>query len=201
MTTLIEIFKGITVTQTLDLTGSLLSLLTVYLATNYHRSTWLVALCAICVNGSLYFQQHVWGHFSLDIFYAISSLYGWHHWKKQATPRTMSLEQMIVALVFLFISTAVMSICLIVFKGNAIAFDALGTCSALLAQILTCLSFCESWPLWVMHDLMNLAIDFDRNLFFHAIKECIYLWLAYRGWKKWHNLITKKESQKEPLLA
>ena len=189
--------EGLYDTRTLDLIGSLLSLSTVYLATQYHRSTWVIAILAILVNGTLYFQQKVWGHFTLDIFYAISSLYGWHHWKKQTSPRTMSLEKLIVVLFILFIGTACLSVILVHLKGNAVAFDAFGTCCALCAQILTCLSYCESWPLWIAHDLMNLAIDFDRGLVFHAIKECAYLWLGYRGWKKWLVLKGEKDDQEK----
>ena len=177
---------------TLDFFGSVLSLATVYLASIYHRSTWVVAMSAILINGSMYFQYQVWGHFFLDIFYAFSSLYGWRSWKSQNTPRFLlqtSPFKGLCLIILLIVSSTFLKHLLLSAGGQASFYDAIGTTCALAAQILTCLSYCESWPLWVIHDMMNLAIDLDRNLPFHALKECLYLALAFKGWIHWTQLI------------
>lgn len=189
MDKLVEIFFN------LDFFGSLLSLTTVYLASIYHRSTWLVAFSAIIFNGTLYYQHQVWGHFFLDIFYAFSSLYGWSSWKKQKSPRFLFRESPLRAaalLSFVFLGSLVLKDLLLQAGGQASFYDSIGTVCAFAAQILTCLSYCESWIFWVIHDMMNLAIDFDRQLPFHAVKECLYLILALKGWICWQRLSKDK---------
>lgn len=175
----------ILMTLTLDLLGSCLSLLTVYLATQLHRYTWACAFAAIFVNANLYLDQQIWGHFFLDIFYALAAIFGWHHWKDAPTPKKLSRSGIVLIVICLITGTIFFGASLSTLRGNAIAFDAFGTTCAIIAQVLTCLAYCESWPLWVAHDLMNLAIDIDRALWFHAGKELIYLLLAYTGWKSW----------------
>lgn len=185
----------VSITLILDLVGSCLSLLTVYLATKLHRYTWSCALAAIFVNAYLYLDQQVWGHFFLDLFYAIAAIFGWHHWKRTPKPKKLSNKGVLIVLISLFIGTTFCSTTLISLQGHAIAFDAFGTSCAIMAQILTCFAYCESWPLWLTHDLMNLAIDIDRSLWFHAGKEIIYLFLAYSGWKNWENLRKKANAK------
>ena len=172
--------------------GNCFSLLTVYFASKFHRFTWVCALIAITINGSLYYDQSIWGHFLLDIFYAVTSIIGWQHWNSSPKPKRLSLEKSIAVVLGLFLLTFFLSAALISLQGNAIAFDAFGTSCAIIAQLLTCFAYCESWSLWVLHDIMNLAIDVNRQLWFHGCKEVIYLYLAYQGWKKWDSLLDEQ---------
>jgi nicotinamide mononucleotide transporter len=173
----------------LDFFGSILSITTAILAAHYHRATWIVSLFAIFINGSLYFHEKIWGHFFLDIFYACSALYGWQHWKKHPTPQTLSLQQKLLMIPSIGIITIIFYLALSLLGGHMVLFDAFGTSCALFAQILTALAYCEAWPLWLLHDAMNLLVDIGRNLNFHFYKELFYFALAFYGFLKWKGFV------------
>lgn len=178
----------------LDLFGSLLSFLTAYLASIFHRSTWGVSLCAIAVNATLYASHEIWGHFILDIFYAWCCFYGWQSWKVRVAPRSLSFKSRLLSLVIVGICSFIAYHLLTFIQGRVVLIDALGTSCALMAQLLTTMAYVESWPLWFIHDLMNLIIDIDRAWPYHALKDAMYLLIAIRGWRIWRQRETAKKA-------
>lgn len=172
----------------LDFLGSLLSVTTAVLAAHYHRATWIFSLLAITINGCLYFHEKIWGHFFLDIFYACTALYGWNHWQKQDKPKALSFSDRIKVSAALALSTLLLLAALRLLAGHMVIVDAFGTSCALFAQILTALAYVEAWPLWLVHDFMNLIVDINRNLTFHFYKELFYFALAFYGFFKWKRL-------------
>ena len=64
--------------------------------------------------------------------------------------------------------------------------DAFIAAFSVAAQVLQARKNLETWPLWVIVNLMAIPSYWSASLAYSAFLYLIYLGLAFEGWREWH---------------
>ncbi len=178
----------------LDLIGSLCSLLSTYYFIRINNKAWLIGLCATAINGFLYWKKGIYADMGLEVFYSLTMGYGWYQWQKKKNINALTPVQLnqlsssqwltlCAVLVIIFISIYTV---LRLFTHSTIAFlDATTTTLSLVAQGLMCYKIIMTWVLWFITDTLYVVLYFDKNLPIHSGLMIIYTALAIIGYLRW----------------
>ena len=177
--------------NSLDLFGSLFSLLSTYYFIRIDIKAWPIGLMATCINSWLYWTKGIYADMWLEAFYFSSLSYGWFRWSVQrkiprSTVKYLSTKQWI-QLAFCIIGLYFIILHLLSeFSDSTVAkLDALTTAISITAQFLTCYKVITSWVLWLFADLLYLLMYHNKALPFHVVTMFIYTSFAVIGYIYW----------------
>jgi nicotinamide mononucleotide transporter len=199
----------------LEFIGTLLTLLSVYLVMRNNILTWPIAIISGILFGILFFQIQLYSDFFEQIYYIITSIYGWWLWvriKKKTESEEIvfysSIKTMFIYLIIIIIG----SIGFGYFMKNINVFlptlfstpasfpylDAFTTVMSFAAQILLAQKRVESWYIWILVDIIGIFLYFIKGVVFISFLYIIFLVLATKGLLNWKQLaakITKVENE------
>lgn len=186
----------------LDLSGALGSLLSTYYFIRLDSKAWPVSLIAICINGWLYWQKGIYADVGLEVFYFLSTCYGWYLWRqspKQATlpvVTTLSYKQGLILFVsVIFLYSIIVQLLSNFTNSNVATVDALTASLSLAAQWLMCHKIIATWILWFFIDALYAYLYFFKQIPFHGFLMLLYTLMAVIGYLRWaQELEMKKRS-------
>ena len=163
---------------------------------------WPIGLIAISIDCFLYSQTGIYGDMSLEVFYFVSTLYGWYAWAhggNQKTPLPISHIhwQHVRKLIFIaLIGIALTAYFLIHDTNSKIPYlDSSTTILSIIAQWLICRKKIENWILWFFIDATYSALFIIKGLPAHSILHIIYCGMAVVGYWHWYRLMKKNQTQ------
>ncbi|KTD48832.1 Nicotinamide riboside transporter PnuC [Legionella rubrilucens] len=175
----------------LDLSGTLASLLCTYYLIRLNRIAWILGLAANLINGWLYWHNGIYADTLLEVFYLVSTAYGWLKWQQssEATSREISSlsfnQWLMVGLAFASLYFLIV-IGLKRFTSTTVAdLDAFTTALSLIAQVLMCHKVLESWLLWLVTDSVYAYLYWLKQLPFHVLLMIVYTGMALTGYWIW----------------
>ncbi len=182
----------------IEIIGSLLTVLAIWLNTKQNAWGWIVGIASIVCY--IYVFASVWllGDFLLNIYFLITSLYGWYQWKygsqehqELAVSRTKSNELLIL------ISLAVLGAVLLgllfsTYPQAAVPYwDAVITSFSLVAQWLLARKKLENWLVWIFVDVQASMIYFYKDLIVTCFLYLLLTALAIKGYADWKKSMSK----------
>lgn len=150
----------------------------------------MVCYTVICWNGQLYAET------GLQIFYGITSVYGWYSWaknKKHNTQHSIEIQKLNPKKWLWVILTGCIFWGVIWWilhrftNGDVPAWDALTTAFSLVGQYLLAKRYLENWLLWIGVNAVSIGIYYYKDLHLTAALFLVYLFLAIHGYRKWKN--------------
>ncbi|MDX1836661.1 hypothetical protein DIZ81_00420 [Legionella taurinensis] len=175
----------------LDLSGTLASLLCTFYLIRLSRIAWILGLTANLINGWLYWHKGIYADTVLEVFYLVSTAYGWLKWQQSPAAnrreiRSLSCNQWLMA-GLAFVSLYVLIVIgLKHFTSTTVAdLDALTTALSLIAQVLMCHKVLESWLLWLVTDSVYAYLYWLKDLPFHVLLMIVYTGMALTGYGIW----------------
>ncbi|KTC85658.1 MULTISPECIES: nicotinamide riboside transporter PnuC [Legionella] len=174
----------------LDILGTVTSLLSTYYFIRLDNKAWLMTLLATCFNSVLYWQNGIYADMLLELFYFLSTCYGWYLWKKPTEPlgniRKLSKKQWTLLLIAIMGCFILFSILLTTFTpSNVVLLDALTTSLSLAAQWLMCHKALATWFFWLVTDSIYAYMYFQKQLPFHCLLMIVYMGMAIIGYLTW----------------
>ncbi len=157
---------------------------------------WPMALISVVASAIAFFDAHLYGDMSLQVFYFVVGIYGWMYWKSRekevfAIERTQSKQWM-----FLILATVFQSILyyflLEKLKGDQTLFDAILTAFSLTATYMMTKRWIENWLLWVFIDTAYVVLYGIKEMWLFALLYLVFAGMAYYGWKEWNRELQKK---------
>lgn len=150
----------------------------------------------IGVANSLFFVVLFWGarlyfDMGLNVFYAVSGLWGWWIWLFGGVRRSdkpigdVALREAAILAVAGVGFTAAMWHGGILLEDAAPALDAITTGLSLVAQWLLMRRLIQHWYVWIAADLIYIPLYFWRGLPLTAILYAIFLGICLRGLIEW----------------
>jgi nicotinamide mononucleotide transporter len=156
--------------------------------------TWPVGIVNVALTFVVFRRSGLYSDMGLQVVYLLLSVYGWYQWlrggeghtelKVSRTPR--AVWGMLTAagiVMWLALGTITKQ-----FPGAAIPYiDAATTSTSLVAQYMTTRKLIENWIVWIVVDVVYVALFIWRGLYALAVLYAVYLVLAvvgYRAWKK-----------------
>ena len=176
-----------------DFLGALASLIATYYFIRIDSKAWAFSIVATCLNSWLYLQNGIFADMVLEMFYFLSTCYGWYRWANSSPneekhivfPSSIQWFFLVVAGIAIY---AIIYYILITFTPSTIPkLDALTTSLSLIAQLLMCYKVIATWILWFITDALYFLIYSKKLLPFHAglmIVYCIMAIIGYMSWMK-----------------
>lgn len=144
----------------------------------------------------IYVFASVWllGDFLLNIYFFLTSLYGWYQWKygsqehqELAVSHTKSRE-LLILISLAIIGAILLGMLFSTYPQAAVPYwDAVVTSFSLVAQWLLARKKLENWLVWIFVDVQASMIYFYKDLVVTGLLYIILTILAVKGYMDWRN--------------
>lgn len=145
-----------------------------------------------------------WGEVMLNgLYYLPSQFVGFYLWNKHMNEETKDVEgkkmtfwQTIIFLVLCTVGILLYKLLLDFLQGNETLLDSASTVISVIANALMMLRYREQWLLWIIIDIITVAMWVIAGDFIMVTMWGVYLINAFYGYYKWTkmaNLEAKKE--------
>lgn len=187
--------------------GTLFGLLTVILAARANIWTWPTGIINELFFFIIFFQIQLYANMLLQVIFFITTLYGWYNWSKFSTSKSnlqitsLPFSYMAYIIIFILITSVILAIFIgqlhnllpsYFTKPAAYPYaDAIIMMISIMATLLLAQKKLQSWLLWIINDIICIALYFTQGIYFIAIEYIIFLMIACCGLYHWHK-ITKQ---------
>jgi len=164
---LLSVISGI-VTNDLFIGGTILAtgLLCAYFASEGKRINYILGLINYLLMGYVAFLNNLYGIFFFYLFvFSPSQIIGYLNWNKNLDQdnnvkiRGFTLKNSIIIIFSCLLGTLILGYLLTLIPGQRLALlDALSNCINLCGVILLILRFKEAWWIWLVNNIIDLAI-------------------------------------------
>ena len=179
----------------------------VYLYLEYHASIWLWAASIVmpAIYIFVYYDAGIYADMGINIFYLISSFYGWILWyrgkgtdvKKEELPITHTPLKRIFpyTLIGLFFFI-VISYILINFTNSTIPYgDSFTTAASIVGLLMLARKYVEQWLVWLVVDAVCTILYIYKGLYPTAGLYALYSVISVAGYFKWLKLMRNDKIQ------
>lgn len=178
----------------LEWAANLTTALCIFLAGRNNIHTWWTGIVACVLFGALFFQSQLYADVTLQVFFIATGIIGWYGWTNKAEKAELPLAYasrstmtwMIVAAVIV----AGLYGTLLHYYTNAYApwIDSTVLTFSVFAQLLLMRRNVQTWPLWVLVNVLSVPLYFSRELYLTAGLYAIFLVHAIWAWHNWVKL-------------
>ena len=189
----------------LELLAVMTGLAAVWFAARANIITWIFALINAVLFFMLYYQVHLSSAMVLQLFFFFNAIYGWFNWKKQSRngdePVTLLNHKGRVLWVVGVIGGAfamgmVMSRIhlwlpdLFQVRATFVYTDAMIAVMSIAASLLCARLKLENWILWILVNIMSIAMYAMRGIMLVSLQYIIFLAMAIYGFIQWKRKVT-----------
>lgn len=185
----------------IELVGTVLYFLSVWLIARKNMLTWPVGIVSVVLYGILFYQVRLYSDTIEQLYYLGVSVYGWIAWKKtrDTSPVVRSAFSPVAAAVAWAGATLVMAFA----AGLAVArlhlwlprlfpepasfpfLDALTTVMSFVAMFLMSRRRTESWIYWIIVDVIGIGLYWVKGVRFISVQYVVLLGMAIYGLVHW----------------
>lgn len=192
----------------LEIIGTLIGL--VYLWLEYRASIylWIASIIMPAVYLFVYYDAGLYADFGINIYYLLAAVYGWWVWKygnKEKQGEELPITRMprgkwkMAAAMFLVFQLLIAWILIRYTDSNVPWCDAFTTALSMVAMWMLARKYLEQWLVWIVVDVVSVALYLYKGLFFTAGLYALYAIIAVYGYWNWKNMMEQKKLQTERL--
>lgn len=187
-----------------ELMAVLTGLAAVWFAARANIITWIFALVNAVLFFVLYYQVNLYSAMMLQIFFFCNSIYGWVNWKRQSVngeePVTlMSHKGRVLWAVVIFAGALSLGTVmgrihlwlpdLFPVKATFVYTDAMIAVMSIAASLLCARLKLENWILWILVNIMSVAMYAMRGVMLVSLQYVIFFFMAVYGLSGWKRRI------------
>lgn len=191
----------------LELLATLTGLAAVWLAARSNILTWLFALVNAVLFFILFYQVNLYSAMALQVFFFCNAIYGWYNWRRDEGGEkkhvTMLIhKQRVLWLVVIMLGAmslgTVMSRIhlwlpdLFPERATFVYTDAMIAVMSIVASLLLAKLKLENWILWILVNLMSVAMYAMKGVMLVSLQYVIFLFMASYGFVEWKRKISPK---------
>ncbi|MEK5036196.1 nicotinamide riboside transporter PnuC [Paenibacillus sp. FSL R7-0302] len=177
----------------IEIASTVSGLLCVWLAAKQNIWTYPIGFVNIVFFMIVFYDARLYADFSLQIFFAVLSTYGWIYWLRnkgdqpvKATQKT-SAGLAIAMMALTIIGTALWGYVLHQYTDASIPYaDAFIAILSVVAQILLSSKRLENWYVWILVDVLSVGMYFYKGLHVIGILYIVFTINAIYGAIAWH---------------
>lgn len=192
----------------LEIIGTLIGL--VYLWLEYRASIylWIASIIMPAVYLFVYYDAGLYADFGINIYYLLAAVYGWWVWKygnKEKQGEELPITRMprgkwkMAAAMYLVFQLLIAWILIRYTDSNVPWCDAFTTALSMVAMWMLARKYLEQWLVWIVVDVVSVALYLYKGLFFTAGLYALYAIIAVYGYWNWKNMMEQKKLQIERL--
>lgn len=161
---------------------------------------WPLGIISIVFSITVFYQVQLYSDMFLYVYFFVMSVYGWYYWnleKKEKKISFLNQEEILLHIVLIIVGSFGLGFFMLhiheiiphYFPSPA-AFpfiDSFIAVASVVAQYLMAKRKIEHWILWIIIDIVSVAVYFVKEIKFIAIEYLVFLCLACFGlwqWKK-----------------
>lgn len=191
----------------LELLATLTGLAAVWLAARSNILTWLFALVNAVLFFILFYQVNLYSAMALQVFFFCNALYGWYNWRKSENgdkkPVTMLIhKQRVIWLAVIILGAFALGTVmtrihiwlpdLFPERASFVYTDAMIAVMSIVASLLLAKLKLENWILWILVNLMSIAMYTMKGVMLVSIQYVIFLVMATYGFVEWKRKVSPK---------
>lgn len=192
----------------LEIIGTLIGL--VYLWLEYRASIylWIASIIMPAVYLFVYYDAGLYADFGINIYYLLAAVYGWWVWKygnKEKQGEELPITRMprgkwkMATAMYLVFQLFIAWILIRYTDSNVPWCDAFTTALSMVAMWMLARKYLEQWLVWIVVDVVSVALYLYKGLFFTAGLYALYAIIAVYGYWNWKNMMEQKKLQTERL--
>ena len=170
----------------------------VILGVNGRRSNYIFALINAAASIFVAWIDQFFGNALINIYYIPLCIVGFYYWGKHrdsdkyVIARKLTVKQTVItALVFVLLSAGLIAL-LDYFGGHSVVLDGMATILIIFASILGALRFREQWIIWIIADVLMLAMWINSNNPAILTMRSFYVLSSIYGYINWRKLVKQK---------
>jgi nicotinamide mononucleotide transporter len=180
----------------LELAAVLLSLWMVACNMRVHPLAWPLAMLSSALYALLFLHYKLYGEAGLQLLFITLAGWGWWQWLRgrgdDGQPlrvRRIGLRWRLAAAGLTLLAWPALGLLLDRITDSDVPyFDALPTVASVTGQILLGRKLIENWPVWVLVNLVSVALFFHKGLWLTVLLYAVFTVLAVAGWQAWRRL-------------
>lgn len=177
----------------IEIIGSLLSLIYLYLSIKQRISLWIFGFLCSALYIVVFFQSKFYADMSLQFYYLAVSVFGWLSWRngkqysgKELPVRKTKKLQAIVLSLITFVVFLLYYFVLTHYTDSPLPMaDSFTTALSITATWMLARKIIEHWILWIIVDGLSAGLYIYKGLYPTAILFVIYTVMAIVGWYQW----------------
>jgi len=179
-------------TTPLELLSFVLSIATVWLNIRQNHWAWLFAILSSALYGVVFFQSKLYGDMGLQLVFITVSFWGWYQWlhgddTHARLPVTgLSWAGRAVAALGWIVGFIALAWFLMSFTDTDVPFaDGFLTAGSLVGQLLLSRKKLENWHVWIIVDVLYVALYVHKGLMLTAVLYGLFVAMATIGLLAW----------------
>ncbi len=184
----------------LEITGALAGLLYLYFSVRQNIWLWPVGLITSAFYIVVFYSSQLYADMSLNVYYLIVSIYGWHHWllRKDNTYHnsikisTLLSRDWIIYLSVVVLLTIPFGFILLTIpqklglKPSSVPWwDAFPTAGSIVATWMIARKILEQWLWWIVIDAISIGVFFYKGLYLTMVLFIVNTVMAIIGYIRW----------------
>lgn len=184
----------------LELVAVAFGVVSVYLSVREHIWSWPTAIVNVTLFFLLFWEVGLYSDMGLQLVYLSLSIYGWYEWLYGGQGRTKLHVSRTPRRVWVTAGAAGVAIWAALgtftarLPGASVPYvDAATTSTSLVAQWMMTRKLLENWLLWIVVDVVYIALFLYKGLHLTAFNYAVYLVLAVAGHRAWKRSLQEQQ--------
>jgi nicotinamide mononucleotide transporter len=178
----------------LEKIAALCGLANVYLTVRQNIWCWPVGVVMVSLYIYIFFGAKLYSDVVLQIFFLVMQFYGWYEWTRGPVDHARSLSPVARlgtrgwtwTTAGALTGTAVLGTVMRRYTDAALPYpDAFTTALSVIAQFLMTRKVLENWTLWIIADVVYIAVYSIKSLYWTAGLYAVFLVLCVKGYREW----------------
>lgn len=190
---------GLANTTALELVSFVLSVLTVWLNIRQNHWAWLFAILSSAMYGVVFFGARLYGDMALQGVFIAVSFWGWYQWLhgnegKALAVTALSARGRVRSGAAWLLAFGVLAWFLRSFTDTDVPdADAFLTAGSLVGQALLSRKKIENWHVWIIVDVLYVALYVHKGLMLTAVLYAMFVAMAVAGLLAWRGSSAQPE--------
>jgi nicotinamide mononucleotide transporter len=196
---LTDIFFSWINSNSIELLGTALGILYIFLSIKQNIFTWPAGLLSSLLYIIVFYQSGFYADMGLQFYYVFISIYGWYNWlkgdreaparktEKSELPVKKLTKKVIIQLTVAFVLIYIVILFILLkFTDSTVPFmDTLTTALSITATWMLAEKYIEHWLIWIFVDIVSAGLYVYKGLWPTVILFLIYTVLAVAGYREW----------------
>lgn len=185
----------------IEIFGVITGILYVILEVKQNRLLWPLGIVTSAAYVYIFFTGKFYADMGLQVYYVLISIYGWYYWSRGGSNadkgelpvvRITRKQLFLLSLTFALSWVGIYKI-LDRFTDSTVPLgDSFTTALAIVATWMLTQKIIEQWFLWIIANLVSIALYIYKGLYPTVILYVVYAGMAVYGYLEWKRSMTKK---------
>ena len=185
----------------IEIFGVVTGILYVILEVKQNRLLWPLGLLTSATYVYVFFHGKFYADMGLQVYYVLISIYGWYYWSSGGErshtgelPVTRGGRKQLFVLLLIFILAWIGIYFLLdrLTDSTVPLGDSFTTALALVATWMLARKIIEHWFLWIVANLVSIALYIYKGLYPTVILYVVYAAMAVYGYLEWKRTMNSK---------